>query len=1277
MYGGDVEVWGDPYANNLFYTNDQLDDEGRYISAAAPPPPPGVSPSLLYSSPNRLRKMQDLQQHIASDSPTKRGQSFSNAQPSPLRISSNNVMDASGSKIGSQKENTPIHPEDELREDVDSAPTKADTIIRLYDWYIGLQPTQQALSYYSEARGIKKWIQIYGTRYRSAENDDLNSKGKRRANDKGESWHSSLISERISSHLVKSKSGKIYELMGNFDERSSCKRKDISFDTATQFRNGFPTNWADIVCEEARSSKGQKFNSNSPSKRSQTQNNTTDESQAQPVFERESFPKTQTISQRPKPRPSVSGKQLPESKALPKERKKKSLFRNDEDSSESEYHPSSDDAGKKRKGKDASKRDGNRGRDDDDVDEDSEDSLYEEVTYKAKRNGNKGTKGNAVRRKSKDVDMVSEDEEMSNRSSSPELNAHVSSLHQMENARSRKQAQEKVQKPIRTRKSEPIPRPREMRPSNSPPPTEEIKKKAKPISRELRNLSKTAFGRLTLVQNAIMEQLEQTRSERKRAGRQSLPVIHANAPQTPIGQIGNDSNLITPRSSRRTRTPAKPWWEVQPSTKSKSKSQPKATEVQKPKLLNMNSSSFEDDDDEEEKEEEEDEEKEENEEDEEEESRGNIFAQTKPVKGPSPKRKASNNRTIIISSDDEEDEDDEYEDKSDPMTKKDAEEFIEERQIEEHVDLQSSPSHGKGSSKRVGDDIVGPAEKRSRVDGPEHLAEEQIEEERVENLEDDYQMEDDQEQSDDLHYVDEAFDQLPEQPTEENHPTSEAMGVMEDDGEQVESTSKLIDGLAANESVEDEDVDHQGDNSAQVNEAPLVKASSANRDEHEMLEDHCELADTSKKSHLTSESDRSRSSVSPSASDQNTNETTADAPDVPSPSEGNKNHSERLSSEDEKEENTQTVTTERLRDHQYPGEKDEPVAETDGMAKIEMGGLAQDQVKHKEIEVVVIEDSDDEAEDSVTVTNARDEKEEEVQTKDAQEEGEIVPEVTQQEEREISAPAPDAEEEMAVDEAIAQTVNEEAVPIQEAAATQEAVPLGSELDAEVLSQIIEVTTQKKADVSPIVGDVSMLMSEKDEGDVPSATLSVEKGSEHVEREGASISDPIHIQSNSEEQPFTEIESSKEKEAEVDLPNAETARNPTPEANHTKPAASSNPVSLTIQQEGTPINGKKYPHLSEREEQEVSVEFGALQIEAGGGNLFRGADSEYQNSFAENEKIFDNIEILDGDDITHKDPHQIVISTDKTPASISPAEDEEMDYDNESVVSLSEVYYFSD
>ncbi|MCO5589568.1 hypothetical protein L7F22_043536 [Adiantum nelumboides] len=1239
MYGGEVESWGDPFANNLFYNNnDQLDDEGRYIFAAAPPPPPGVSPSLLYSSPNKLQQMRNQQANNASDSPTKRGQSSTtNIQPSPLRM---------GNNAESQKENQPIRPEQGVRTNSDPVPTNSEPIVRLYDWYIGLQPTQQALSYYSEAKGIKKWIQIYGIRYRSEENDDPNSKGKRKADDKGEPWHSSLISERMSSNLVKSKSGKLYELMGKFDEVASCKRKKVSAHTAAQFRNGFPPEWADIVCEEARFSKGQKLKPKSPSK-------------PRPGIETESFlqsTKAQSVSQRPKPRPTISGKQLPEPKAQPKARKKKSLFRDDEESSESEYHPSSDGESKKNRRKGKRRRSGNKDRDDDGdfISEDSEgdDSLYEEVTSKSKKNAKKEK---SKQTKSMEIDLISEDEEMSSRSPSPDLEGRTSSsLHQMNNARSKNQGQERKSK--QARKSEPMPRPRELSPPSSPA-GEENAKKAKPIPRELRNLSKTGFGRLTLVQNAIMEQLEQNRSERKKQGRQSLPLMRTNAPQTPLSQIGNNSNLITPRSSRRTRTPVQPWWEVQPSTKSKSKTQTKAKEKRKPPLFNINSSSYDEDEDEDE-----------------EVSYDTTFTLIKPSKATSLEKNPIEKQTTIQISSDEEDESE----IGGSVIEKDAEDLMEERQIEEHADLQSSPSHGKGIHKRNGEDLNGRIEKRQRTKSPESVIEEEEQNNQQTILDQD--IEEDHQIEQDLHYVDDVFDQLPEQP-EENEKTSEYKEIIEDDEEQIELPSVL----EANQGEDDD----------------LVQRNEEPNTEDEVRQQNIEIVDTSKESRSTTGSDRS--SISPVASDQNTNETTADLVNVP--------RAEHLSNELEKDSNMQSITAE---GHQHSGEEEKETAKEIDIVEFEMDDFINEDAERKEIEVVIIEDSDDELEEFVQSTSNR----EEVVQKTVDEKEEIiVQEGVQHEEREQSAS--DVEQEATLASVVPETVGEESiVPVAEEPTKEGSeIYLQSVTDAEVPAQVIEETSHNEKFIPPNSKDVNVYMNEEDDGDVQSATLPTENMTKHTEEESVDNFDAFQVHGESE--------ASKENE----ISNVEAA----PKAIQIAPL----PL-LSAQQEGTPANEIKYPQLSDWEEQEVSVEFEAMQIVSKGSGLSSGAtddDDVYdieaievvkevqsaddfinldeevfpsnnkgnlgkveqvasihpvnlestvlqvdndQASFAENEKIVDDLKILDKGLLTQKDPDQIVISSGKYPTPVSPAEDEEMDDDdNESVVSLSEAYYFSD
>ncbi|PWN37771.1 uncharacterized protein FA14DRAFT_177054 [Meira miltonrushii] len=1345
MYGGDMEVWEDPYANYLYYNNnDQLDDERRYISVVAPPPPPGVSPSLLMSSPNKLQQMQNQQMSIASDSPTKRGQSSSKVQPSPLRVSSNTAMVASGSNTDSQKENQPIHPEEELQMNIDPVPAKADNVVRLYDWYIGLQPTQQALSYYSEAVGIKKWIQIYGTRYRSEEKAGSDPKGKRKANDKGEAWHSSLISERISSHLVKSKSGKIYELMGKFDETSSCKRKNVSSHTATQFRNGFPTNWADVVCEEARSSDGQKTKPKSPSKQSNTRNNATHESPLQPNPEMKSIPQAPTISQRPKPRPSVSGKQLPESKAQPEARKKKSLFRDDEDSSESEYHPSSDDAGNTSRGK--------------------------------------GTKGNTARCDPKNVDMLSQDESMSSRSSSPEVNGQISSLHQTESMRSRKHGQEeRSEQRIQARKSEPMPQQRGISAqSSSPPPAEKSGKKAKPIPRELRNLSKTAFGRLTLVQNAIMEQLEQDRSERKRAGRQSLPLMRTNAPQTPVGQIGDNSYLITPRSSRRTRTPVKPWWEVQPTTKSKSKSQAKVTEAVKPKRFNLSSSSSY------------------REEDEEEEIYENPLAHARPVKGPSPEKKSSNNQASILISSDEETEDDENANGPAPVTEEDTLELIEERQIEEHVGQRISPANGNGSNKRVGDDLFGSAEKRSRIDEPEHVAEEPIEEE----LEGDHPVEYGQEQSVDLQYVDDVFIQLPQQPEENGH-AHEVEGVVERNEKQVELLSNPIDGLAAiasaqniaekdepagemndihddglqqfemetfsNDQVKHKDIEmviieDSDDDSTQVEEKderavssttlPLAKESE-HREKESSSSDAVQMQSESEEHPImeigvSKEKDvvvdppigNSTGNATPEVSTQigEKDERAVSPATLPVAKESESREKESSSSDAVQ---TQSDSEEHpITESEASKEKDvvidlpnvnstgKPIdEEMEGDHPVEHVQEQSDDLQYVNDVSVQLPQQPEENYQASGIEGVGERNEGQVEFPSNPIDGLAANEIVQDEINEVPVdkdlPVDHGEDEKG--ESAKEVATEELPNHQHIGEKDE--PAGeiddvhddglqqSEMEAfsndQVRHKEIEAVVIEDSD------DESTQIREKDERAVSAATLPLAKESEHREKESSSR-DAVQMQSDSEEHPIMEIGASKEEDVVVDPPNVESTGNATPEVIHTEPVALANTVSLMAQQEGTPTNERLYPHMSEREEQEVSVEFEGLQIEPEGACLFRGADSEdinydtetreavgeqdtgrkgdmneleritpmhlidpdsqvrnKQNSFIETEKVFNGMDLLERDGIAHTDPHQIVVSTDKHLAPVSPPEDEEMDDDDESVVSLSEMYYFSD
>lgn len=93
-------------------------------------------------------------------------------------------------------------------------------------------------------------------------------------------------------------------------------------------------------------------------------------------------------------------------------------------------------------------------------------------------------------------------------------------------------------------------------------------KKTKSIPRELRNLSKTGFGRLLVVESAIMEELDNN-ARARRSQRHSMPAHIEAAVQAPPATPATShavaplaAPLTSPRSSSRKRVSASRWWEV-------------------------------------------------------------------------------------------------------------------------------------------------------------------------------------------------------------------------------------------------------------------------------------------------------------------------------------------------------------------------------------------------------------------------------------------------------------------------------------------------------------------------------------------------------------------------------------------------------------------------------------------------------------------------------------------------------------------------------------------
>lgn len=514
-----MNQWASAYSNSTMYdqhSNEyQIDDEGRFATTSAPPPPPGPSPSLLYSSPNRYNLFsQQKRAEMSMYTPTKR-QSEIPQQP---------TVEMKHTEILEQSTHKPLRADDDDGEQVDT--------IQLHNWYIGLQSTSQATTYHKEAEGLNEWIQVFGIRYKG------DRKGKSKANDQGEIWHSSLILERVSSKLVKSKSGKVYELKGLFDSETCMNKKKISSNTIQRFQNGFPTDWKDLVLEEAILRKNRK-----EKKRAQSRQPARSISVEKPDQE-ENNERSKDTKQLSQVGPVKSRKQLPKSPPhtnTKKKRKRNGLFRyDDSEGDESEYNPTSDEdvasmsmeKSNRRTQPDDEEDDNLDGVENDSEGRDSDDGDYVEPQEKEKK---------AIRRSRKSDQGKIDDGMVILIDSSPKTKA----------------------------------------PS---------KKAAKPIPRELRNLSKTAFGNLTLVQNAIMEQLEENRSERRKSGRHSMPSLTTKIvqqPFTPQSQIGR--KIMTPRSSRRLRTPVRPWWEVGPQEKKK-RPEIETKQVETSLNLNMNCS---------------------------------------------------------------------------------------------------------------------------------------------------------------------------------------------------------------------------------------------------------------------------------------------------------------------------------------------------------------------------------------------------------------------------------------------------------------------------------------------------------------------------------------------------------------------------------------------------------------------------------------------------------------------------------------------------------------
>lgn len=220
---------------------DRLDVEGRYSVLESPPPPPGVSPSLLRPTPGK---------YVANASSLLNRGSKSN-------LSSPQVPDLPSSEDYHRR--GPLPPPKlryRIEAEKDSSSTVSDLLldphlvdlyapkddsIELYNWYISFAVKGKRALINKDVDNLSHWIFVTGTRIVSDKNKTT-----------GERWHSSLITSRPHRTVVKTRSGKEYRLHGPIDWQMQIHRKGFSHEVSKAFRDGFPSNWVDLVTQEAR-----------------------------------------------------------------------------------------------------------------------------------------------------------------------------------------------------------------------------------------------------------------------------------------------------------------------------------------------------------------------------------------------------------------------------------------------------------------------------------------------------------------------------------------------------------------------------------------------------------------------------------------------------------------------------------------------------------------------------------------------------------------------------------------------------------------------------------------------------------------------------------------------------------------------------------------------------------------------------------------------------------------------------------------------------------------
>lgn len=105
----------------------------------------------------------------------------------------------------------------------------------LRDWYLAQRNCrrvpQEVVNADPEACSLRTWILVMGLRVTS---------------DGADQWHTSLIASRVNDHYVSTQSGSLWRLEGPCD-LSKTRQQGFSKETAVAFRDGFPSDWAEVL----------------------------------------------------------------------------------------------------------------------------------------------------------------------------------------------------------------------------------------------------------------------------------------------------------------------------------------------------------------------------------------------------------------------------------------------------------------------------------------------------------------------------------------------------------------------------------------------------------------------------------------------------------------------------------------------------------------------------------------------------------------------------------------------------------------------------------------------------------------------------------------------------------------------------------------------------------------------------------------------------------------------------------------------------------------------